>query len=179
MPSMDAALILRLRRSESTRLSRDAVGSLPSASGWRTVPVCSYTETLAIKDFLLLFCCCLRVSMNFRRPAGVNAKTTMTIQGLSCCSQVSNNGTLLRSHARKVPGWRCALGSPFCIPDLDDELYLHCYVRDAESRLHSTLTSNLGYPVLPAPDSGPRGCTGPSQHKPTLHKLLVSVPWAF
>ncbi|CAE7858214.1 unnamed protein product [Symbiodinium microadriaticum] len=91
---------------------------------------------------------------------------------------VSNNGTLLRSHARKVPGWRCALGSPFCIPDLDDELYLHCYVRDAESRLHSTLTSNLGYPVLPAPDSGPRGCAGPSQHKPTLHKLVVSVPWA-
>ncbi|CAE7720875.1 Eef1akmt4 [Symbiodinium sp. CCMP2592] len=90
---------------------------------------------------------------------------------------VSNNGTLLRSHARKVPGWRCALGSPFCIPDLDDELYLHCYVRDAE-RLHSTLSSNTGYAVLQQPDSGPRGCTGPSHHKLIPHKLLVSVPWA-
>ena len=104
-------------------------------------------------------------------------KDHITIGIFSCSGQVSNNGTLLRSHARKVPGWRCALGSPFCIPDLDDELYLHCYVRDAE-RLHSTLSSNVGYPVLPRPDAGPRGCTGPSHHKLIPHKLLVSVPWA-
>ncbi|CAE8743215.1 unnamed protein product [Polarella glacialis] len=42
---------------------------------------------------------------------------------------VSNNETLVRSHARRLTGWTKAAGTPFCIPGIDDEIFLHCYLR--------------------------------------------------
>ena len=95
---------------------------------------------------------------------------------------------LVRSHARKVSGWKSAFGSPFCIPDLDDELYLHCYIRDApDICLHDAPKGDL---ILAkermegqsksGQDSGPsKTYVAHEQLVPSkLHKLTLSVPWA-
>ncbi|CAE7270848.1 eef1aknmt [Symbiodinium natans] len=110
----------------------------------------------------------------------------LTAGGRFLC--VSNNEMLVRSHARKVSGWKSAFGSPFCIPDLDDELYLHCYIRDApDICLHDAPKGDL---ILAkermegqsksGQDSGPsKTYVAHEQLVPSkLHKLTLSVPWA-
>lgn len=74
--------------------------------------------------------------------------------GLFLC--VSNNEALVRSRARKLPGWRQAAGTPVPIPDLDDEIFLHCYVCLGES---ASLEESCR-PHLPASE------------------IEISVPWA-
>ena len=96
---------------------------------------------------------------------------------------------LLRCHARKLCGWKCALGSPFRIPDLDDELYLHCYIKDSQNvGIHSGIPRNSegyhrfsrdskkedfrrGHPERPLHREDHIDFEGP-------HKLTVSVPWS-
>eukprot|EP00434_Breviolum_minutum_P022624 symbB.v1.2.019965.t1/scaffold1632.1/size108648/5 len=75
----------------------------------------------------------------------------LVASGLFLC--VSNNETLVRSRARKMPGWYQALGTPARIPDVDDEIFLHCYVRIKED-------------------------ASPEDLRQMFHEIVIFIAWA-
>jgi len=87
---------------------------------------------------------------------------------------VSNNASLLRSHARKVPGWSQAPGCPFPLPHVDDEVWIHCYTRDGAGVSPCSVSPSLRSSAFRPRDSH---ITDASDQDEVLI-VVLALPWA-
>lgn len=95
---------------------------------------------------------------------------------------VSNNETLLRHHARKLPGWSAAPGTPFYVGGVDDEVVVHCYTRSSAGARRATPRASAPPAAPPARDAAAPMPVAAAVAAPRAEEggscIEVDVPWA-